>query len=660
MKSARALLRIEELEDRTCPAPVDIGTQTGAVTFQVAGYNLFQNGAVTFATSSSAFGFSEASMTAPQSVTTANGGMVQSKLTNAYDGVLSWGIPTAGGAPMATTYTPPTGVVDIVGAPVSGTPNNIKITGPGGIITGAPSTTPHLGSFNGLQLAQQNAVFQLDSTTPVIRSIVFVTNPTNAPITQEIGSFNNLGSDNNTFIFSTSSGAATFTPGTDTWIGSFKNFTGGSTISSEPRLLNVIQGPGNVANPADAHSTFVNGNDLPTFDYNLTIAPGQTKALMIFNVLAGSRAKLTNIGHQVFDHNKTVRGAGLLAGLSSQEINEISNWNFDTVDPVVANVVAPNVTNASPQNAYDFTVTYTDDTAIDVSTLGNSNILVTGPNGFAEFATFVSVDMNSNGTPRTATYSITPPGGTWSLADNGVYAIVMQANQVMDLDGNSVAAGNIGAFQVSLTAPIYATGAGPGAPPLVNVYDANTNALKFTLLAFNPSFTGGVRVAVGDVNGDGTPDIVVGAGPGGGPQVRVFDGTTGQPLAGTLGSFYGINPSSFTGGVFVAVGDVNGDGFGDIIVGADAGAGLRYRSSAARTARCWCLPSMRCRVPSRAASVWRRATSTATAPPTSSSVPGRAPCRRSRSLAAPTWQSCKVSSLFRRPSTAALMSPPAM
>jgi hypothetical protein len=112
-------------------------------------------------------------------------------------------------------------------------------------------------------------------------------------------------------------------------------------------------------------------------------------------------------------------------------------------------------------------------------------------------------------------------------------------------------------------------GAGPGALPQVNVYDSATGALKFSFLAYNASFSGGVRVAVGDVNHDGTPDIITGAGPGGGPQVNLYDGTTGHLIR----SFYGITPSSFTGGIYVAAGDVNGDGFADIIVGADAGGG---------------------------------------------------------------------------------------
>src|SRR5205085_2596493 len=84
----------------------------------------------------------------------------------------------------------------------------------------------------------------------------------------------------------------------------------------------------------------------------------------------------------------------------------------------------------------------------------------------------------------------------------------------------------------------------------------------------DPGFRGGVRVAVGDVNGDGVPDIVTGAGPGGGPHVKVFSGADDSVLA----SFYAYDPT-FAGGVYVAVGDVNGDGFADVITGAGPGGG---------------------------------------------------------------------------------------
>src|SRR5205807_7051970 len=106
---------------------------------------------------------------------------------------------------------------------------------------------------------------------------------------------------------------------------------------------------------------------------------------------------------------------------------------------------------------------------------------------------------------------------------------------------------------------LIATGAGPGGGPQVVVSDSAGRPL-FQFFAFDPAFTGGVRVAVGDVNGDGTPDIICGAGPGGGPQVRVIDGKTHQEL----GSFFAFD-AGFTGGVYVAAGDVNGDGLADIV-----------------------------------------------------------------------------------------------
>jgi hypothetical protein len=61
-----------------------------------------------------------------------------------------------------------------------------------------------------------------------------------------------------------------------------------------------------------------------------------------------------------------------------------------------------------------------------------------------------------------------------------------------------------------------------GGGPHVKVYGSD-HTLRFNFYAYDPTFTGGVSVAVGDVTGDGTPDVVTGAGAGGGPHVKVFD-----------------------------------------------------------------------------------------------------------------------------------------
>ncbi|OWK44404.1 FG-GAP-like repeat-containing protein [Fimbriiglobus ruber] len=130
--------------------------------------------------------------------------------------------------------------------------------------------------------------------------------------------------------------------------------------------------------------------------------------------------------------------------------------------------------------------------------------------------------------------------------------------------GVTVAVGDVNGDGV----PDIITGAGPGGGPRVEVFDGVTGALIGNFFAYSPTFTGGVYVAVGDVNGDGKDDIITGAGAGGGPHVKVFDGATGA----TLQSFFAYSPT-FTGGVTVAAGDVNGDGKADIITGAGPGGG---------------------------------------------------------------------------------------
>jgi hypothetical protein len=108
------------------------------------------------------------------------------------------------------------------------------------------------------------------------------------------------------------------------------------------------------------------------------------------------------------------------------------------------------------------------------------------------------------------------------------------------------------------------TGAGAGAPGgHVKVFDGTTGALTLSFFAYGAGFSGGIFVASGDVNGDSYDDIVTGTDAGAAAHVKVFDGTNGSELR----SFFAYGPS-FTGGVRVAAGDVNGDGLADIITGA--------------------------------------------------------------------------------------------
>jgi hypothetical protein len=132
-------------------------------------------------------------------------------------------------------------------------------------------------------------------------------------------------------------------------------------------------------------------------------------------------------------------------------------------------------------------------------------------------------------------------------------------------------AGNTSEFSAAKAiGPRLAAGADAGAPPQVNVYDAPTGTLQFSFLAYPASFRGGVRVAVGDVNGDGVPDIITAPGPGAALPIKVFDGDTGLQLPGPVGSFFPFG-TTFDRGAFVAVGTFDGDHKDDLVVSADAG-----------------------------------------------------------------------------------------
>jgi hypothetical protein len=132
---------------------------------------------------------------------------------------------------------------------------------------------------------------------------------------------------------------------------------------------------------------------------------------------------------------------------------------------------------------------------------------------------------------------------------------------------------------------IVALGSGPGGSSRVRIYNAKTGEYLTGFSAYSPHFQGGISVATGDVNGDGVTDIILGAGPGGGPHVMVVDGTRLGLLKGDdhiadpsalLQSFF-VYDFEFRGGVTVAAGDVNGDGKADIIVGTGPGGAAHVR-----------------------------------------------------------------------------------
>ncbi|QEL17919.1 proprotein convertase P-domain-containing protein [Limnoglobus roseus] len=110
----------------------------------------------------------------------------------------------------------------------------------------------------------------------------------------------------------------------------------------------------------------------------------------------------------------------------------------------------------------------------------------------------------------------------------------------------------------------YIAGTGPGTSTQVVVYDGVTGNQVFSFLPFESTFTGGVFVTAGDVNNDGIADIAITPDQGGGPRVILLNGKDFVKLA----DYFGIDDVNFRGGARAAIGDMNGDGFGDVAVGA--------------------------------------------------------------------------------------------
>jgi peptidylprolyl isomerase len=128
--------------------------------------------------------------------------------------------------------------------------------------------------------------------------------------------------------------------------------------------------------------------------------------------------------------------------------------------------------------------------------------------------------------------------------------------------------------QRQVMAASVAVGAGIGSSPIVRLVDSQTGVIRAQATAFESTFKGGVRVAMADVDGDGTAEICAASGAGRVAEIRVFKEQAGSTVLKEL-TAYRTRPfgSGYRGGIDIACGDVDGNGRADFVAAASRGAG---------------------------------------------------------------------------------------
>ncbi len=268
--------------------------------------------------------------------------------------------------------------------------------------------------------------------------------------------------------------------------------------------------------------------------------------------------------------------------------NNVNANDFNGVQDVFARDRTTNVTrlvSATPTGANGNGASSQPDISLDGRFVAFSSaaldLFANDANGFQDVfrrdlttstTTLLSINVNSTGGGNGTSF---PP----RIDDSGQSVVFSSFAFNLISNDTNLSLEDVFLFDFTLASSTQSivTGADRGGGPHVRVLDAGNFTERYNFFPYNTNFRGGVRVATGDVNADGVPDIITGPGPGGGPHVRVFNGAVPrQPLPGSIGGFFAYS-TSFTGGIFVAAADIDLDGRADVITGADTGGGAHIR-----------------------------------------------------------------------------------
>jgi cyclophilin family peptidyl-prolyl cis-trans isomerase len=229
-------------------------------------------------------------------------------------------------------------------------------------------------------------------------------------------------------------------------------------------------------------------------------------------------------------YHLTLRGGGVADTFANTaSAGEFGSFTLDIdgTPPTVASVLASPVGRRSPFER--FAVTYSDDRAIGSTTLGNDDVLVTGPEGFSQNATFVSFTQLDAAHVQ-ANYRIDAPAGGFAV--DTTFNLTTNEGAVTDVGGNPLAVTALGSFTVSADGDPPAVSAAPPAN------EGGVETMDFTL-----TFTDATGVDDASI---GTAAVTL-SGPHGFSQPAVFVGTRDLDAHTTVASYRVTAPHHFFG-----------------------------------------------------------------------------------------------------------------
>ena len=458
---------------------------------------------------------------------------------------------------------------------------NVGVVNPVGTLTivnskdiGGGYATRFAGSLNTSVLNIQNTYGSLEflGATNIQNQIVTTNNIYNLYFlgsTTSVGgqaSFNNGGVVrlSNSTIFS---GSGFFNSAGTLEIGGIATFSG--TFESQrdtdifaPLSLNLAGASNKISGILTGSSMTLGGNgtlvigaDSPSYASTITINSGALQVSAFYN-----KAKVNINGGTLLGSGQILQATGTTGTLSpGASLGTLRILGATTLNNKTS--FSTSIVGASPGN-------YGQLRASGVVSLGNSTLTITSASNLSVGQQVVLINKVGAGAVN----------GTFNgLAEGQSLKVGVTTFTISYIGGD----GNDVVLTVTNTTPtpstgfnkFFAVGTDTGGAPVVQInYVNGSNQLFY---AYSSAYTGGVRVAIGDINGDGFDDLITGTGVGGGPHIKVFDLRGGLPVC--VASFFAFEPN-FTGGTYLATGNINGDGYADIIIGAGVGGGPRVKT----------------------------------------------------------------------------------